>query len=225
MKTLLSLLFLLCACLPLQGRVGRILYYNKPANAPDRVYLYVDGQFHSEVDLPSFQFGQDIEFEQGRGVLKLIFSPRLLEEGEPLPEGLPSVNVRKGWEKFLIVVVESQKSSLLPIKPIVINANEKHFGNGDFLFMNLTPNLLGGTFGEEQIRVAPRKMHVAKMAAYQGEFLDVKLDYVRPDGQKKRRWMIYQGWRILPDRRTLVFCYVPEGRKTMKYFATQVKNM
>lgn len=224
-KSLISLVLLMCVSMAAHGKMCRVLYYNKPSSAPDTVYMYVNGQLHGELELPQFQFGQDIEFEESGGALQIVLSPRILEAGETLADGLPSMNVARGWKKFLIVVVESQQNELLPIKPIAINANENHFGNGDFLFLNLTPNLVGGTFGDQIIKVAPHKMHVAKMSEYLGEFLDVKLDYVRPDGQKRRRWMIYQGWRILPDRRTLVFCYVPEGRKSMKYFATQVKNM
>ncbi|CAA6678048.1 MULTISPECIES: hypothetical protein [unclassified Lentimonas] len=225
MKAFITLTIVLCSCVPALGSVARILCYDKPSNAPDVVYIYVDSQLHGEVELPKLKFGEDIELKASGSDLQIVLSPKIIEKGQELPSELPSIKVSKDWKKFLIIVIEDKNNEALPIKPFAINANDDYFGNKDFLFINLSPNYVVGTFGDKVIELEPQKIQVEKMSAYSGEFLDAKLDYVRPDDNGKRRWMVYKGWRVLPDRRTLVFCYPQSGRTTMKYFATQVKNM
>jgi len=225
MKFILLLSILTGTCLSLaQANLARILYYDKPAKAPDTAYMYVNGKLHGEIKLPKFEFGEDLILKEGKENQHITFSPKIIEEGQQLPLGLPSVKVSKNWKKTLLVAVKDSENKLLPIQVYAINANDTYFGNCDFLFINLTPNLIVGTFGKENILVPPKNRHVQKMSDSRGDLLNVKLDYVRPNDNNKRRWMVYQGWRILPDRRTLVFFYMPKTRTSMKYFATQIKN-
>lgn len=224
MKAFIYWGFFLSCCLNAQAKVARVLYYHTQQAAPSPIYMYVNNQLLREVDA-TFEFSEDLELGANDEDIQIVFSPSRVAEGEALAASLPSVSVNTDWEKSLILVVETAGNEVLPIEAIALNADDHYFGDGDFLFINLSPNSMIGTFGEEPIRVAARSIHVAEMSDFSGEFLDVKLDYIRPDDAGKRRWMIQQGWRVLPDRRTVVLCYVPAGRTSMKYFAVQIKDM
>ncbi|MFC5051408.1 hypothetical protein ACFPK9_12405 [Rubritalea spongiae] len=182
----------------------------------------MNGKLHGDVEMPKYEFGKDLQFE-GENELEIVFAPKIYDEGEVMPKGLPSTKVDARWEKFLIVAVTDTKNPTFPMKLLSLNATDNYFSNGDFMFVNFTPNYVLGTFGKKKVNVAPMKLKVANMSDSMGQFLDVKLNYVEPQN-KKQRWMVRQGWRVLDDRRTVVFFYVPDGRTTMKYFATQIKN-
>ncbi|WPJ97176.1 hypothetical protein SH580_05570 [Coraliomargarita algicola] len=224
MKTLVYWALFLCVALSAQATVARILYYNPQQTAPSSIYMYVENQLLGEVNA-ALDFGDDLDLDTSGEAIEIVFSPTQIAEGATLASGLPTVTVNQDWEKCLIVVVEAAGNERLPVEAYAVNADTHFFGESDFLFINRSPNRLLGTFGETQIEVGAEDLHVVRMAQHRGEFLDVKIDYIRPDDDDKRRWMIQQGWRVLPDRRTVLICYAPAGRTSMKYFAVQIKDL
>lgn len=223
MRTLIYWSLFLCVSLSSQATVARILYYNPQETAPSTIYMYVENQLLGEVNA-ALDFGDDVNLDTSGETIEVVFSPTQIVEGAKLASGLPTVTVQQGWEKCLIVVVEAAGNERLPVEAYAVNADAHLFGQSDFLFINGSPNRLLGTFGEKQIEVNSQDLNVVQMAAHRGEFLDVKIDYIRPDEDGKRRWMIQQGWRVMSDRRTVVLSYQPAGRTNMKYFAVQLKD-
>ena len=225
MKLTYYIVFALALCFTaiLEAKPTRFIVYDKPGNLPEELFMYVNGKLHGEITLREKNFGEEVEIKES-GEMKILFSDRVFEQDEEIPAGYPTMLVPEGWSKFLTIAVGDLTNENLPLEFHPVNASANFFENSDYLIVNRSENVLVGDFGPEKILVGPKKMKVYKMAKYHNQLLDIIIDYVRPNDGNKRRWGIAKGWRVLKDRRTLVFFFSPPGRKTVTYFSTQLKK-
>ena len=217
------LVFVFCLTVIVEAKDTRFMVYDKPGNLPNELFMYVNGELHGEIELQEKNFGEKVEVK-GSGQINILFSDRIFAEDEEVPSGYPTMIIPEGWSKFLTIAIGDLSNQRLPLKFYPVNASSGFFENSDYLIANQTKNVLVGTFGEKKILVGPKKIKVYKMANFVKKLLPVKIDYVRENDNNKRRWAMAKAWRVLGDRRTLVFFYTPATGTSVKYFSTQLKG-
>ncbi len=200
-----------------EGRPVSILYYKAPAVAPEKAFIY--GSKEKEVietPLPRYYFSET--FYIRKGLQKLSFLPGLLEEGEEVPSGAPSVTIPEDWKKVLLLVFNNQENSIMPIRVKAINASDNVFGNGSIYIANLTELALIGTLGDKEIKMAPKSTKVVKGL---NGFYPAKIDYIVRGSSSPLRF-IRQTWKQTNNKRNILLVLPQDPPSRATYYSSIV---
>lgn len=197
------------------ARTIRAIYFQRPANAPDKVYLY-SGEKSIELELPGMNLSPRQKIPKGDLQLRCLLSPLL--EGQPLPENAPVVRVPEGWSEVILLCVPNPDKSGFPVRFFPLNASLSKFGPGELLCFNRTKATLGGQIGIRKLRVAPGKSVLLGAPSRELGDYRVMIDYLPPGG-KRALPLMRTTWRHEPTVRHLLFVVDDPVRKVPRIWS------
>jgi len=221
MKTSFLSIVLLCSALvaTLHARQVevKLIYFNKPADAPEKFHLYVGTKPMAETAIPSYQFSVTMDI-QGKGAFPVTVTDSVLEgQPEELQERLkqyPSVIIPEGCQKALLLAFQDSSQPLLPVRFYLLSADEPEFKEGDIRFVNLSQYAVAGTLGAKELKLKSHKSRLIRGAAPLGEEFTVRVDVIRPKSKMPRQALFYQKWKAVHKRKQVVFIYDLESGRT-----------
>lgn len=203
-----------------QGRPVKIMYYMAPADAPEEAYIYAGAKQISLTELTRKNFSETFLIPKlgGKGArrelasnvggpVKLSFLPRLLNKGERVPVGAPSVLIPKGWDKVLLLVFPDTKNSVMPIRVKAINASDDKFGPGSIYMLNFSNLHIFGSVGDKKLNLKAKSEMILKNPINRNGMYPVILQALVKGVEKPRRF-IKQMWSNSDNTRDVLF-FIP----------------
>jgi hypothetical protein len=193
MKSLVCLALFL-SCLPCfsegGGRTCRIIFPDRPRNAPEHVQLF-DGTASRKVLLASMNFSDVVTLPAGDLVLGMTADP--VAKGGELPEGAPTVKVHGSITDFYLIVVSDPDNKILPVRMLPVDAGDERPKTGQTLWVNLTTHSITLNLASGSLIVPPGERIVGEppLAAsgyYKAEFL------YQPDGKGEFLPLMTKSW-------------------------------
>lgn len=210
------LIFLLCSLPVLASaqsgtkRTCRILFLGAPADAPTTLVLF-DGTGSRPVELPRMSLSPVYDLPPGDLVL------RMLREAPEKPElvnpAAPKVALGAAISDFYLLVSSDTENKVAPVRLQVINASPKDFKPGEMLWFNLTPNMVGGKVGSENLAMMPNSRVILKSPASGTEDYPVNLTYKMPDNDRLYP-LCETKWVNDPRTRSILFVIAQTGSRT-----------
>lgn len=182
-------------------RTCRILFLSAPADAPKKLFLF-DGSKAQEVELPSMNFSNVYALAPGDINLTMLAAPPVA--GEPPPAAAPKVAVGEALKNIYLLVSSDPANKVAPVRFQVINADADGFKNGQLLWFNISPHLIGGSIGSQTIKLAPNAKAIVKAPADQAGDYNVKIGYV-PAGTERAEPLCETVWLHDPRAKNVVF--------------------
>jgi len=152
----------------------RILFLERPANAPAKLQLF-DGTTSREVELPGLNFSP--VYELPPGMLNLTLLPSPPKDAEKLPYGAPTTRVPENISDFYLIVTSDPKNKVAPVRIKVIDAGQSAFRDGQMLWYNLTDLAIAGKLGTEKIVIKPQSKIIMNAPVNGSEDYPVSLGY------------------------------------------------
>ncbi|WP_411826083.1 hypothetical protein [Luteolibacter sp. AS25] len=221
MKFTSFIIFLLVANFCSAARTVQFMYFHKPADAPEKVFMFEEKKGAVEVELPAYNFTQ--AYDIGPGQQTLFFLSSVPEEGKDMPKNPPKVNIPAGWQKVLVLAFRDSSNKTMPIRFTAFNASNSEFGKGDTLFINLSPKVVYGMLGRAKVIVKPGKTLVTKNASSDGKDYNVTLWQMNPDKSENYRFLT-KVFRNYTNRRKVFFVFMPEGKNQPDYYVTTIQD-
>ncbi len=141
-----------------QTRTCRLLYPERPKDAPKVAYLF-DGENNHQVTLPSLNFSNVVELPDGP--LTLALSPNEILNPENVPKDLPLLKVSQSVSHFYILFTPDKKNKTLPVKMNLVSAGSNKLKPGQTLWYNMTPHQIGAILGEEKLVLKPQSHKIS----------------------------------------------------------------
>lgn len=203
-------------------RPVRILYFMAPPEAPEEAYVYGGNKFIAATELPRTNFSETFVIPDGD--LTLAFLPEKLEEGEK-PTGTPAtVSIPQSWEKVLLLAIEDEKNSTMPIQLKAINASDNVFGPGSIYMMNLSSIRVGGMVGDKKLDLRPRSVHIIKDPVRKTGSYPTQLYAIKQKGEKPQRF-IKQMWGHDSTIRKVMFILPKPAPRYASYYCAPVRDL
>lgn len=189
MNRLLATLLLILNGVPLAAqqegekieRTCRILFLNKPADAPDEAFLF-DGKTSHKVSLPSMNFSQlvklpSVTFPDGKFTIWL--TPEKIEKAEEFPSGAPSVTLPNHATDIYLILASDPSNDILPVRIKPLNVDDSKLKPGETLWINLTPHKIAAKLGEAQLVIDPMKQAVSSPPLEENGYYKAQFIYQR----------------------------------------------
>lgn len=138
-------------------RTCRILFVERPADAPKSLHLF-DGVTSQEVDLPSMNLSQLYPLASGAIQLKLL--PAKADPANPPSPDAPSVDIPEDFTDFLILVTSDPENKIAPIKMEAINLKSEDFKLGQTLWINRTDIAIKAELGSQTLSLDPQSSKI-----------------------------------------------------------------
>lgn len=201
------------------GRTIQFMYFNQPADAPRKVFMFEGEKQPVEVNLPKHHFTPS--FEVGAGQNSLYFLPALPDKKQGVPKGAPSVTIPAGWQKVLVVAFQDLENSVVPVKFRAFDASPANFDNSDTLFINLSSKVIHGTLGSARVDVKPETTLVVKNAPADGKDYNVTLWQMNSDESENYRFLT-KVFKHYTDRRRVFFIFMTEEMSEPDYYISTI---
>ena len=194
-------LFILClfpallVAQPTAERTCRILFLDAPDEAPSKLILF-DGTTAQEVDLPRMN-------------LSRIYT---------IPAGAPAVEVPEATGDIYLILAHDSANTVAPVRMQIVNAAANRLGPGQMLWINLTPNAVGGLVGSEKLNMAAQSCVILNAPASGPTDYEVRLA-CRIPGEANSRPICQTKWLHDPRSRMLVFVIGDQAKRSPRVMA------
>lgn len=216
MKTLSLTLFvgfLLCSFASAQSeknKTCRILFLERPANAPQTLHLY-DGVKSQEVELPKMNLSQVYEIAPESVAIALLNNP--VEKAEDIPVGTPKISLLPGVVDFYLLIAADPSNHHAPLRMRVVDVGNEKLRDGQTLWFNLTDHTIGGKLGTERILIKPRSQAIMNQPTSANEDYNVKIAYT-VEGKNEVYPICETQWTHNPSIRNLAFIFANADKRT-----------
>lgn len=133
-------------------RTCRILFLERPANAPKSLHLF-DGSTSQEVELPSMNLSPSYKLAPGAIQLKLL--PTKVEDPKVVSPDAPSVDIPADHTNFFLLVSTDPENKVAPVKLKAINIESENFKLGQTLWINYTDKTIEAKLGAQTLSLEP----------------------------------------------------------------------
>lgn len=135
-----------------QGRICRIVFPERPQDAPKFLHLF-DGKNSQEVELASMNLSPTYKLASGAIQLKLLTAQ--VEDPKEVPPDAPSVDIPADYSDFLLLVLSDPNNKIAPVKLEAVNLDSENFKIGQTLWVNRTDKTIEGKLGEQTLLLEP----------------------------------------------------------------------
>lgn len=194
-------------------RSCRIIFPNKPADAPQEAYLY-DGEASHKVLLPSRNFSQVVELPSGAlpdGKLTIGLSPTEVNEPEEFPIGAPRVTLPATATDVYLLLASDPSSNVLPVRILPLNVDDSKLKPGETLWINLTKHKIAAKLGESQFFIEPMKQTVGPPPLDESGYYKAQFIYQR-EGKGDFLPIMRKSWWFDATSKNLGFVISSQGR-------------
>lgn len=148
--TLLS--FLLIGWCAAKSRTCRIVYPERPNDAPKTAFLF-DGKKSTAVHLPSMTLSEVIELPGGP--LSLCMTRASVQDPKTLPAAAPKVIIPENVMDFYLIILPDANNAALPIKLNLVDAGNGKLLAGQTLWYNFTNHRILAKLGTTDFQIPP----------------------------------------------------------------------
>jgi len=202
---------LLCACLAgtlVSARDCRLLFLQRPQDAPGKARLHLTPEKSTEVELPRLNLSPRYPLPEGE--LQLTLGPL-----DGAAAGAPTVRVPAATGDCYLILVADPDNKVFPARIELVDAAMPSFSPGGMLWFNTTKTAtVGGTLGRSRVHSKPGSVSVVKPPASKPESYPVALGFTLP-GDSQPRPLCRTAWQHLPESRHLVFVVMDPSRRNV----------
>ena len=183
-------LCLFASTLHANNRTCRIVYPERPRDAPKMAYLF-DGSESQRVMLPSRTLSPVMKLPGGE--ITLSMSPDSISSPDAVPKGAPSLKIPENVTDFYILITHDPGHKELPIKMELIDLGGGKLKFGETLWYNFTEHRISAKLGDVDVLVDPNKKAVSKAPLAKSGHYKAEITYqVKGEGEFARvteqRW-------------------------------------
>ena len=199
----------------ISARTCRILFLDRPANAPKTLYLF-DGEKVRQVELPRLNLSPVYALPDGN--LNLRFFLNAPTDLRNMPEGAPTAKIAEAIKDVYLILTSNPKIEVAPINIQVVGADSTHLSRGQMLWFNLTDKRVGGKVGTEKLDLKPLgRERVGEPRQGVGDY-PVELYFVI-EGDAHMHPLCETQWRHDPRSRSLVFIARNGNRRAPRIYS------
>lgn len=220
------ILLLLFAYLPLSAqqqakdikRSCRVLFLNKPADAPGEAYLF-DGKNSHKISLSSMNFSKVVELPRGAlpdGTLTIGLTSEKVNSPEEFPRGAPSVTLPATATDIYLLLASDPSNSVFPIAIRPLNVDDSKLKAGETLWINLTKHKVAAKLGESQFFIDPMKQTVGPPPLEESGYYKAQFIYQR-EGKGDFLPIMRKSWWFDATSKNLGFV-ISSGARLPKIF-------
>lgn len=214
-RVLGCLLILVALTDGIAARSCRIVFLDRPANAPKNLHLY-DGKEIREVELPSLNLSAVYQLPEGN--LNLRFFLTAPTDLEKIPEGAPSAKITEATKDVYLLLTSNPANEVAPVNVQSVSADSANFSRGQMLWFNLTDKRVGGMVGSEKLDMKPlTSARVGEPRQGSGDY-PVEL-YFMIGGDTHLHPLCESQWRHDPRSRSLVFVARNGNRRAPRIYS------
>lgn len=191
-----------------KGKTCRLIYLQKPADAPNDAYLY-DGTISHKVELPSMNFSNVVTLPGGD--LTLGMTPGEVTAPENFPSSAPTVKVSASVTDLYLIVVYDATNKILPIRMLPLDVGISKLKPGQTLWVNFTKHRILGKLGEENLDMSGGAREVSKAPLAKSGYYKALFGYL-PKGEKSVLPIMNKSWWHDANSKNLGFIIDSGGR-------------
>jgi hypothetical protein len=177
MRTIIAFLFCICS-LPLHSgaeeKTCRIIFPDRPQNAPQEVYLF-DGEVSHKIALPSMNFSEILKLPAGD--LELSITADAVSESAAITKAAPQVKIPAGMKNFYLVVLSDPGNTTMPLRMLPLDSGDDHLRPGQTLWVNLTAHRIACDYGDCSLDIPPDTNVVGEPPLKDSGYFKVKFRY------------------------------------------------
>jgi hypothetical protein len=213
MKVLIAATLML-TCLPCVSkedkpeRSCRIIYLEKPADAPEEAHLF-DGTASHKVALSSMNFSEVVMLPEGP--LTLGLTPHPVSSPDDFPSGAPTAKIPATITDLYLVVVSDPENEVFPVRMLPLDVGAGKLKAGQTLWINLTNHTIAGKLGNETLTLPAGERVVGKAPLASSGYYKVRFLY-QPDGQSEFMPVMQKSWWFDANSKNLGFIIQSGGR-------------
>ena len=191
------LCFASCAGAEESKRTFRIVFPERPNDAPKTIYLF-DGEKSQQLFLPSMNFSKVINLKPGD--ITLVFSTKPVVDPEDIPLSLPKIRVSEQTKDFYIFVSPQEKTKEFPLRFSLVSLSKSRLKPGETLWYNFTNHRVAAKLGNTKMVVAPRKFAVSSSPLKESGYYRAEFAFQESEKQAYRRITEQQWWHDMKSR-------------------------
>lgn len=172
--TLLTIALLGVSQLEAQTKTCRIVFPERPGNAPKFGYLF-DGKKSHQTPLPSMNLSPVIELPAGN--ILLAMTAEKIADPELMPANAPLLKVPAGTTDFYILVSPDPGNQTFPVKLNLVDTGKGKLKPGQTLWFNMTPHKVVAKLGNSNMAVAPMTQTISDAPLNESGYYVAKLGY------------------------------------------------
>ena len=142
-----------------KSRTCRVVYPERPADAPKTAYLF-DGRESHEVALPSMNFSPVISLPDGE--LTIAMTSMDVSDPEALSPQAPRLKIAESVTDFYILVTPDPDNPHIPVKMNLVDPGGGKLKPGETLWFNGTAHHIVGKLGNARMSVKPNSRAISK---------------------------------------------------------------
>lgn len=204
------------------SRSLRLLYVQAPEDAPVNVFLVV-GKGGKEIDLPRLSISSKrlVIMDGNVRVYAAIKAPT---KAQPLPADAPFVDIPKGMNDPLVVLLPTGGVGLLAFRMIPMEFARTKAPEGSIVWLNLSAHPLTSQLGSSRVSVAPRQAVIQLPSGKTGEVYPVSVVLAPEHGETEGVPLMKSSWVKEPGQRHLLVI-VPDPNRSVPHIIDVPERM
>lgn len=178
------------ACTANADRTCRIVFPEKPADAPKFAYLF-DGKDSRRVTLPSMNFSEVIPLPSGELTI-LLTSSEIKDPKNPPPGALKLVIAETDGD-FYILARPDPMNAELHLQMSKVDTGTDGFKPGETLWFNFTDHRISARLGESAVILEPEGREVSDSPVKESGHFRAEFEF-KPQGKGEYRRITEQQW-------------------------------
>lgn len=192
-----------------QVRYCRVLFLNKPADAPDYAFIFDGKDTSHKVGLSSMNFSRVVELPGGP--LTIGLSAEEVVVPEEFPKGAPKLKIPEGVNDIYLLLTSDPSNQALPVRIRPLNVDDSKLQAGETLWINLSPHNVAAQFGEKQVMIPAMKQTVSPPPLENSGYYLAKFIYQK-NGEGRYWPVMKKSWWFDASSKRLGFILDTGGR-------------
>lgn len=214
LTAIVSACLLLSSQLQTQARTCRIVYPERPKDAPKMAYLY-DGKNNYRIALPSTNLSEVIELPAGD--IHLAMTANEIPDPKAIPANIPVLKIPEAVRDFYILVTPDRDNPAFPIRMNLVDAGAGKLNPGQTLWFNMTGHHVVAKLGNSKMSVEPLKRSISGPPLSASGYYVAELAY-QMNGEGAYLPITKQQWWHDANSRHLGFVVNTGGKLPRIYF-------
>ena len=194
-------------------RTCRIIYVERPEDAPTEAYLF-DGKQSHKVLLPSLNFSEVIDLPAGE--ITVGMSTQSVDAADAFPDGAPTAKIPEQLTDLYLLLYKDPENKVFPIKIKTLNIDNKSLKPGQTLWINLSKHRIAAKMGKEEVFIEPKKITISTAPLSSSGYFLAQFRYQR-EGQGSYLPIMKKSWWFDATSKNLGFV-LDTGAKMPKIF-------
>jgi hypothetical protein len=205
---------LLANTLQAKPRLCRIVFPERPQDAPKSAYLF-DGSKSHVATLPSMNLSEVIELPDGE--ITLAMTTNEISDPKVLSPNAPLVRIPEKVMDFYIIITPDPQNQELPIKMNLVDTGGGKLKPGETLWYNFTGHRIVAKLGSAGMSVDPMGRTISKDPVPTSDYYIARFAY-QVDGKGALAPITEQSWWHDATSRHLGFMVNSGGKLPKIYF-------